>query len=158
MSRAPKKPKPQPKKPRKPRAQQRVAAVYRLPTPLMRELLNTLDRGAWIMIKDKLGPRRAAFARVTRDGKGNDVMVDIPRGSDFVRVVIPIKDVLALVKPGDPGDDINIGHWRKLAADAIKAVRDLADVDDDIRDIAIQLHVELERRMLVLSGQQELFT
>lgn len=49
--------------------------------------------------------------------------------------------------------------WRKLAADAIKAYRDLANLtdSDEDRNAALTQATQLERRLSVLSGQQELF-
>lgn len=124
----------------------------------MRASLSTIEAGTWLVIRDQLGPRHAVFARVTRAGKGSDVFVDLPRGADFTRVLIPIADVITIARDGQV-PAVASDAWRKLAADAVKQYRELASLtDDSLRDGAVSSAAQLERRLRVLAGQQEMFT
>jgi hypothetical protein len=141
-----------------------------------REQLNKLSTGDWIVVIDeKKGRKRASFVRVTRAGKGNDVMIDVPKfdngsikPSDYVRQVIPIDHVISIVKDGAKkaaknarGRKVEVAEveaWRQLAEDAIKAMRRLVeDSDDELRAAGFRALIPLERRQATLAGQLEMF-
>lgn len=151
-----------------------------------KEQLNKLDKGAPLVIYNEAEGRiRALFVRVTRAGKGNDVMIDVPeivRGrQDYCRKVIPMSDVLSVIKDPKPKAKPpkkrkplkveidakaraqiakSINHdWRELAEDAIRQMREVAgDAYDELRAATFRRVAVLERRQATLAGQLEMFT
>lgn len=118
---------------------------------MTKEQLNKLKPAAQLVVYDEdRGRRRVRFVRVTRAGKGNDVMVDVPKvkngvTTDYTRKVVPIADVLSIVKkPTKPSKvkvraDAELVAWRLLAGDAIGDLREVARAaDGELRDKAFR--------------------